>query len=182
MIETILVATDGSEAAGDAEAFAIALASRLRARLEGLVVLEDRFMQPRRDAGLGVTATLPAPAEMRASLHIHGTASSVMDSVFVCRHRDARRLARRAGPGLMRHWLERDREALAEGGVGVSRGDLRCLALGHLARVAAGRLADGWRARDPVAAKLPAVHSELDRLTERCDVAGLADELATRRR
>ena len=55
MIETILVATDGSEAAGDAEAFAIALATRLRARLDGLVVLEDRFMQPRRDSGLGVT-------------------------------------------------------------------------------------------------------------------------------
>lgn len=43
MIETILVATDGSETAADAEAFAIHMASRLRARLHGIVVLEDRY-------------------------------------------------------------------------------------------------------------------------------------------
>lgn len=131
------------------------------------------------DAGLGITATLPSPAEMTASLHIHGTGSSVLDSVFVCRHRDTGRTARRAGPGLMRRWLTRDRDALAEGGVRVSRGDLRCLALGHLARVAAGRLAGGWRASDPLAARLRAVHAELDGLVQRCKVAGLADELAT---
>ena len=37
------------------------------------------------DAGMGCTAVLPAPAEMGASLHINGTASSTLDSVFVCR-------------------------------------------------------------------------------------------------
>jgi nucleotide-binding universal stress UspA family protein len=54
MIETILIATDGSEAAAGAEAFATALAARLKVRLQALVVLEDRYMQPRRDEGLGV--------------------------------------------------------------------------------------------------------------------------------
>jgi nucleotide-binding universal stress UspA family protein len=54
MIEKLLVATDGSEAAADAEAYAVALAARLRSRLEGIVVLEDRLVQPRRDDGLGV--------------------------------------------------------------------------------------------------------------------------------
>lgn len=37
------------------------------------------------DGGLDCTATLPAAAEMSASLHIAGTGSSVLDSVFVCR-------------------------------------------------------------------------------------------------
>ena len=37
------------------------------------------------DAGLDCTATLPAAAEMSASLHILGTNSSILDSVFVCR-------------------------------------------------------------------------------------------------
>ena len=37
------------------------------------------------DAGMTCTAVLPAPAEMGASLHINGTGSSVLDSVFVCR-------------------------------------------------------------------------------------------------
>lgn len=59
MIETILVATDGSEAGTAAERFAIALASRLRARLSGLTVVEDRYARPRVDEGLGI----PAPPE-----------------------------------------------------------------------------------------------------------------------
>ena len=37
------------------------------------------------DAGMDCTAVQPAPAEMGASLHINGTASSILDSVFVCR-------------------------------------------------------------------------------------------------
>lgn len=37
------------------------------------------------DAGLSCEVILPAAAEMGASLHIAGTASSVLDSVFVCR-------------------------------------------------------------------------------------------------
>ena len=37
------------------------------------------------DAGLVCSASLPCPAEMGGSIHIHGTASSIMDTVFVCR-------------------------------------------------------------------------------------------------
>ena len=44
MIETILLATDGSEAAIAAERFAIAITSRLRARLVALSVVEDRVV------------------------------------------------------------------------------------------------------------------------------------------
>ena len=37
------------------------------------------------DAGLVCTTTLPCPAEMGASIHINGTKSSVVDTIFVCR-------------------------------------------------------------------------------------------------
>ena len=37
------------------------------------------------DAGLVCSASLPCPAEMGSSIHIHGTASSIVDTVFVCR-------------------------------------------------------------------------------------------------
>jgi adenine-specific DNA methylase len=37
------------------------------------------------DAGLTCSASLPCPAEMGASIHISGTGSSVVDTVFVCR-------------------------------------------------------------------------------------------------
>ncbi len=37
------------------------------------------------DAGLTCSATLPCPAEMGASIHISGTGSSIIDTIFVCR-------------------------------------------------------------------------------------------------
>jgi nucleotide-binding universal stress UspA family protein len=54
MISTILVATDGSETAGVAERYGAELAARLRARLVGLSVAEDRFVRGMQDDGLGV--------------------------------------------------------------------------------------------------------------------------------
>ncbi len=59
MIESILVATDGSEAAGSAERFGIALARRLGARVSGITVVEDRYSRPSPDEGLGA----PPPPE-----------------------------------------------------------------------------------------------------------------------
>jgi nucleotide-binding universal stress UspA family protein len=54
MIETILVATDGSEAASAAERCAIALASKLRARLSGITVVEDRDVNAPTGDGLSI--------------------------------------------------------------------------------------------------------------------------------
>lgn len=56
MIESILVATDGSECSDSAERFAFALASRLGARLSGLTVLEDRDVRAPGEAGLSIGA------------------------------------------------------------------------------------------------------------------------------
>ncbi|MEZ4215510.1 MAG: universal stress protein [Myxococcota bacterium] len=53
MIESILVGTDGSEAAASAERFAISLAARLRARIAACTVVEDRDVRAPDDGGLG---------------------------------------------------------------------------------------------------------------------------------
>jgi len=54
MIESILLATDGSDAAQAAERFATSMAARLRARLQGLTVIEDCIAQGLRADALGV--------------------------------------------------------------------------------------------------------------------------------
>jgi nucleotide-binding universal stress UspA family protein len=54
MISTILLPTDGSPAAGVAERFGVLLAARLKARVFGLSVIEERFTRGLQEDGLGV--------------------------------------------------------------------------------------------------------------------------------
>ena len=74
MIETILVATDGSDDGGAAERMGVALATRLRARLSGVTVIEDRAVQAPSETGL----TLPPfpAAELAAYYRARGEALS----------------------------------------------------------------------------------------------------------
>lgn len=53
MIESILVATDGSQAASGAEAFGFALATRMRAAIAGITVIEDRDVKLPETSNLG---------------------------------------------------------------------------------------------------------------------------------
>ncbi len=121
-----------------------------------------------RDAGLVCSASLPCPAEMGGSIHIHGTASSIVDTVFVCR----------AHGEIPRRWLFNDAEELAAlmgddlaqlraGGLKPSPGDVRCIIWGHLTRMTIWRLRKGWRARRSVAAKLKAFG---EAMVQVCDV------------
>jgi len=64
MTSSILVATDGSEAAAAAERFGAELAARLAARTVGVSVVEDRFARAMPEDGLGVA---PPPAEPMAT-------------------------------------------------------------------------------------------------------------------
>jgi len=66
MISSILVATDGSEAAAVAERFGASLAARLKARLVGVSVVEDRLARGFTEDGLGVTP--PSPEALAAYL------------------------------------------------------------------------------------------------------------------
>jgi nucleotide-binding universal stress UspA family protein len=64
MISTVLVATDGSEAAKAAEEYGCGLAARMRARMIGLSVVEDRYARGLHEDGLGVA---PPPLDAIAT-------------------------------------------------------------------------------------------------------------------
>ena len=108
------------------------------------------------DAGLTCTAALPTPAEMGASLHIAGTASSVLDTVFVCRNVPAAREVL-----CLDSVLRGDIASLATGGVRVTTGDIRCLLAGHLARRAVIRLRADWDPSSDLCDRMRKAQNEL---------------------
>ena len=116
------------------------------------------------DAGLDCTATLAAPAEMGASLHIKGTDSSILDSVFVCRatgaHVDTRGIV---------EVLSADVAALRAAGLRPTRGDLRCLTSGHVARVAINDLRATWSPRRPLLERMAMASEVLERVARTYD-------------
>ncbi|WP_129840905.1 DUF1156 domain-containing protein [Streptomyces sp. RFCAC02] len=120
------------------------------------------------DAGFTCTAVLPAPAEMAASLHIAGTNSSILDSIFVCR--DATTAV--PEPGLPMDTaavdaaVARDTASMRAGGYACTAGDTACLRAGHVAAAAVRTLAAaGWDAAPPVEARMDAVRRAVRALT-----------------
>lgn len=93
------------------------------------------------DAGLTCTATLASPAEMSASMHINGTNSSTIDSVFVCRKGVS---YQEVTPSLFPDCVKTDIDALHRAGLRVTKGDVMCLSFGHLSRIAMQRLSPCW--------------------------------------
>ena len=107
------------------------------------------------DAGLVCTAALPCPAEMGGSIHIHGTGSSIIDTVFVCRrHGRVRRDQLCRGGDDLVALVRSELDMLRLAGVRPTPGDIRCILLGHLTRLAVWRLRDGWDRALPVATRL----------------------------
>ncbi|MFE0873339.1 hypothetical protein ACFW4X_00390 [Streptomyces smyrnaeus] len=98
------------------------------------------------DAGLTCTATLVAPGEMSASLHIAGTKSSILDSVFVCRAEDG--LAEDLGNVKQR--VEADVTAMREVPYEPTQGDVLCLEAGHIAASAIRHLRATWDSTAPL--------------------------------
>jgi adenine-specific DNA methylase len=118
------------------------------------------------DAALTCTATLPCPAEMSASIHITGTKSSIVDSVFVCRS-SALPSTCQATPRTSEDLAElvhKDIALLAAAGRLASTGDILCVINGHLARVAVSALRKTWSASLPISDRLARVTDELTRL------------------
>ena len=126
------------------------------------------------DAGLVCSASLPCPAEMGGSIHIHGTTSSIIDTVFVCRSSGAtpegwlfetsERLIEVVGENL---------KQLASMGRTATYGDTRCILLGHLTRMAIWALRSGWDRTRPTTEKLATVRERMTALED-------PDELARR--
>ncbi len=110
------------------------------------------------DSGLTCSASIPCPAEMGASIHINGTESSIIDTVFVCRKTGTTRrelivTSVEETAGLVRKDLVR----LTVGGVKPTRGDVRCIARGHLIRLAIWHLRKEWDCRLSTRSRLAAV-------------------------
>jgi adenine-specific DNA methylase len=111
------------------------------------------------DAGLACSASLPCPAEMGASIHIKGTGSSIIDTIFVCR-----------SAGLMhKKWLAdsaygiaqlvmEDLKHLKAGNIKPSPGDTRCIAYGHLIRLAIWSLRKEWDRHEDIASRMRRVN------------------------
>ena len=117
------------------------------------------------DAGLICSATLPCPAEMSASIHINGTESSIIDTIFVCRSTGkVPRIWLAATPKAIAALIQRDKEQLEEGGVKPTKGDVRCITFGHLTRLAIWRLRAKWDRQQPLKDRFVAVSLALDHL------------------
>lgn len=110
------------------------------------------------DAGFVCSASLPCPAEMGASIHINRTGSSVIDTVFVCRStgRFPRRLIVSTAEGIA-GLVREDLEHLRSGGLKPTQGDARCIAYGHMIRLAIWNLRGNWGKRSPVEEKIKSV-------------------------
>src|SRR5208337_2867134 len=88
------------------------------------------------DAGLKCSASIPCPAEMGASIHINGTGSSIVDTVFVCRSQGtvSRRMIGTTASEIA-EMVRSDLNQLRAANLRPTRGDMRCIAYGHLVRL-----------------------------------------------
>lgn len=110
------------------------------------------------DAGLTCSASLPCPAEMGASIHISGTGSSMVDTIFVCRHTGkVPRWSLAETVQQFANLVSIDLDKLQIGGLKPARGDLRCVTYGHLVRMTVWHLRGNWDARLTAEKKLTAV-------------------------
>jgi putative DNA methylase len=110
------------------------------------------------DAGLTCSASLPCPAEMGASIHINGTGSSIIDTVFVCRTTGT--IPVKWLPDSMRgvdDLVAEDLRGLREGHVKPTAGDIRCITYGHLIRLAIWNLRKTWNKNKSVENKLSTI-------------------------
>jgi len=131
------------------------------------------------DAGLTCSAFIPCPAEMGASIHINGTGSSIVDTIFVCRCTG--KVPRRwiaETPDEIAALVREDLDRLRTGKVTPTRGDIRCIAFGHLIRLTIWRLRQSWDRAKPVEHRLSEIAEDLRKhggfhAVERC----LGDEL-----
>jgi adenine-specific DNA methylase len=114
------------------------------------------------DSSLTCSAAMPCPAEMGASIHINGTGSSIIDTVFVCRSTGT----------VPRKWIvdsvegvaglvNEDTTNLRAGNVKPTLGDMRCIAHGHLIRLAVWNLREAWDKSAKIHKRLAAVSSWL---------------------
>ena len=116
------------------------------------------------DAGLTCSASLPCPAEMAASIHINGTGSSIIDTVFVCRQTGVMQRKWLANsPNELARIVKEDLDQLKAGNVKPTPGDIKCVIYGHLIRLATWSLRLEWTKNGPVTTRIEKVADWLQR-------------------
>jgi putative DNA methylase len=110
------------------------------------------------DAGLVCSASLPCPGEMGGSIHINGTGSSIIDTVFVCRSTGVMQRKWLAdSPKEVAKIVQADLLHLKAGNVKPTPGDIRCIIFGHLVRLAIWSLRSQWEKNKPIASRIAKV-------------------------
>ena len=137
------------------------------------------------DAGLTCSASLPCPAEMGASIHINGTGSSIIDTVFVCRSTGTMQKKWLADtPEEVAKIVEKDLALLKAGNVNPTSGDIRCITFGHLIRLAIWSLRSDWEVNIPTDNRLSKIENwlqkfggpqEVEKLIEISNIANSKD-------
>ena len=97
------------------------------------------------DAGLVCSASFPCPSEMSGSIHISGTGSSRLDTIFICRTTGTvRRSLIVDRPEGIDRLVRTEAALLRQANLKVTGGDIRCIAFGHIARLIVWRLKETW--------------------------------------
>jgi hypothetical protein len=95
---------------------------------------------------------------MGASIHINGTGSSIIDTVFVCRQTGTMQRKWLAdSPDEVAQIVEKDLDLLRAGNVKPTRGDIRCITYGHLVRLAIWTLRLEWNKTEPTITRIAKV-------------------------
>ena len=128
------------------------------------------------DTGFTCSAAIPCPTEMRGSVHIHGTHSSVVDTVFVCRrHGEIRRDTLFEDLDGLAAIARADVAQLRSAGVKPTAGDIRCIVFGHITRMAIWRLRPEWDATRRTCERLDRFSAEISAFG---DTASVIERLA----
>lgn len=123
------------------------------------------------DAGLTCSASIPCPAEMGGSIHIHGTGSSIIDTVFVCRSSgEAVTQTLCNTPAALVRVVLRDLDQLRVAGLKLTVGDIRCITFGHTTRMAVWTLRRSWDSRHSTSKKLRILAEQLSAFGDLEDV------------
>lgn len=128
------------------------------------------------DSSLTCTATLPCPAEMGGSIHIHGTGSSIVDTVFVCRAPAGHVPEAQPFP-ILTDIIAGELTQLRAAGMKPTAGDVRCIVYGHVTRLAVLALLPDWDTSARMRDKLALFGKIMDGLG---DLPGLISSLASR--
>jgi len=99
---------------------------------------------------------------MSASIHINGTGSSIIDTVFVCRSTGVmpKKWLVVSADGVAQLVLE-DLQNLRAGNVNPTQGDTRCIAYGHLVRLAIWSLRRTWNKNETITKRIAKVEEWL---------------------